>query len=213
MTIFLNKLFKVSDGSEKDVRNRVLLIIAISHLLAVFFSDGFHRPDEHLGMIRMVAVKLDLINQGLLAWEIPAMIRSWAQPGLYYIIGKLLLFSGFKNPFFMAFIFRLISSILGFLSILCLINILPLFINKVKSLKISYLFFLVPWYLPFFHARTTTENFSITFFIFSFYLIVKYIPSSQLNNSKLLLNQKTKDINVPKSILFLSGLILSFSFF
>ena len=143
----------------------VLIWGAIFHLLAAIMTEGYHRPDEHLGLMRFMSMKLGLYPASGLSWEFPAMIRPWLQPGIMVLISKFYLSLGFKNPFYWATLLRLISSGLG------LYASYQLACESKKELKeISYkmalpLFFLL-WYFPFFHARPSAENWGMVFFIF-----------------------------------------------
>ncbi len=144
----------------------------------------------------MMGHKLGIIPQSDLSWEYKAQIRTWLQPYIYLAIAKLyFLFE--KNPFHLAFLLRLFSSILGFYSILSLSKISYLLIKEEtinNFFKITLFSF---WFFPFFHARTTTENFSTTF------LILGIIPIIKFNLSE---NNKV----VKESIL--SGIMLGFSY-
>ena len=146
-------------------------ICLIFHLLAVIFGEGFHRPDEYLGIIRMMQFKLSTFPIEELSWEYPAQIRPWPQPAIYYCLHILCKFLTIENPFIIATVFRLFSSALGFYSIILLTNWAePLFTHKkYHHLAIAGLCLL--WFLPFFHARTNSENFGITFFIFALCLL------------------------------------------
>ena len=46
-----------------------LIISLFFHILAIIFSDGFHRPDEHLGIMRWMSFKLGLMDDKILSWN------------------------------------------------------------------------------------------------------------------------------------------------
>lgn len=169
-----------------------LILGAITHLCAVIFSEGYHRPDEHLAIIHMMQFKLGTFPESLLSWEYPVMIRPWLQPFVQFSISKIYYFLGLENPFYLAFLFRLFASLTGFLSSLLIVEI-----GKPITTKENWRQWLLPLamlisYLPFFHARATAENFGINFFIFGLYLT---------------LNKKINFLNV-----FLAGLLFGASF-
>ena len=69
----------INNSGWKKVFTTCLVLGAFFHLLAVFFSEGFHRPDEHLGIMRFIACKLGIFSTeelGKLSWEYPARKRS-----------------------------------------------------------------------------------------------------------------------------------------
>lgn len=149
------------------------------HLLSVIFSEGFHRPDEHLGIMRFVGFNLGVLNesQALSSWEYPAKIRPWLQPMLYSWILTIPYKLGLENPFHLSFILRILSSILA------LWTSYRLFIAGEKFLKseigkltlVLGLFAL--WFLPFFHARTSAENLSSSLFMWGLALFIEKISS------------------------------------
>jgi len=171
------------------------------HIVAAYLSEGFHRPDEHLGMLRMMSYKLGTYPASELSWEIPAQIRSWMQPSIYYSIAKLFSFTGGKNPFHLAFILRLFSSILGFTSLMLLAKLAFKFFKQSFVLNLVIITILLNPYVPFFHARTTTENFGITFFIYGLFFLLKHADSP--NN---VINK------IPYSFAFWAGACFSCSF-
>lgn len=152
-------------------KKTLFAICLIFHLLAVVFSEGFHRPDEYLGIIRMMQFKLNTFALEELSWEYPARIRPWLQPAIYYLLHLFAKTLTIESPFIISTFFRLISSALGFISIILLARwSKPFFIHeKHHLLAIAGLSLL--WFLPFFHARTSSENLGITFFVFALYLL------------------------------------------
>lgn len=150
-----------------DFLKKMIPVYIIFHLIAVFFSEGYHRPDEHLGIIRLVFFKLGLFPENELSWEFPAQIRPWLQPALYYNLTKIINLLGITDPFFIIFSFRLISSILGMHAYFLFHRDFILknsFNNTTKNIATLFLVFM--WFLPFFHARSSAENLGITFFLY-----------------------------------------------
>lgn len=156
---------------QKLKTKHIIILGALFHLLAVLCSEGFHRPDEHLGLMRFVGYKLGILNatDALSSWEYPARIRPWLQPAFYVALLKPFTLLGLKDPFILTTILRFISSLLGFASILLLLKKIPELIKDPFNQKITTLLFMSLWFLPFFHARTTAENLGISFFIFAMF--------------------------------------------
>ncbi len=104
-------------------------------------------------------------------WEENIRMRPWLQPFIFYkIINVVEIFS--SNPFLWTLILRIISSILGFISIILLyFTFKDIFFYKNKIFN-TFLFFTF-WFYPFIHSRTSSENISITLFIISFCILYK----------------------------------------
>ena len=139
------------------------------HLLAAVFSEGFHRPDEHLGIMRFVAWKLGMITdaQAHVSWEWGARIRPWLQPALYYFLLAPLKNIGIENPFTLALFLRLFNALIGQLSLVVLFLLSSKFLENEKIKRFTLWALALLWYIPFFHARGTSEHFSTSFFIFA----------------------------------------------
>jgi phosphatidylinositol glycan class B len=180
-------------------RNYIIFGISF-HLLAIFLSEGPHRPDEHLGIIRLMNLKLGLFPQGELSWEFPLKIRPWIQPAFYAFVGNILALIGLKNPFtFMTFM-RFLTSLISIASIFSLAKILLSEVQNKVSKKMGIFLLFNIWYFPFFHARTTNENLGIAIFTFCLALLFPYLKQSSTKN-------------IPYSKAFIAGLLLSLSFY
>jgi phosphatidylinositol glycan class B len=139
---------------------KLWFLFVILHLLASIFSEGFHRPDEHLGMIRMMMLKLGTLPESLISWEIGAQIRSWLQPMLYFCLFKTLNTFGVESPRLMAFSFRLIMALAHLWAIRFLIQRIRLSISSNQTVRWIEFFIYTAWFFPFIHVRTTTESFA-----------------------------------------------------
>ena len=203
----INKLLEID---AKDLFKKLLFISLFFHLLAVFFSEGFHRPDEHLGMLRYVFVKLGSYPIDELSWEYPAKIRNWVQPGFYYIISSTLHFLGVKNPFTITLFLRLFTSLISLGIFSYFIKQCSIFIKDKVSLNIYYLFAFSFWFFPFIHARTTAENFGKTSLTMVLILIVKVIPKDLLESAspKIAYSLKNRKLKVPFHLALLIGFFL-----
>ena len=97
------------------------------HLISSYFSIGFYSDDEHYQILEPVAYLLG-INDILLKdnshwyWEWELKMRPWLQPYMYYYIISILKLLGLNNPFIWTYIIRLLSSIIGFISIIYLFS-------------------------------------------------------------------------------------------
>lgn len=164
----LRNLYDSQTPDWKETFKRVFYVSLFFHLVAAFFSEGFHRPDEHLGIMRFVAWKLGMItdSQAHVSWEWDARIRPWLQPAIYYAILAPFKALGLVNPFHLATLLRFLNALLGQASLAILMLLSPFFISQEKVKKITLWTLALLWYVPFFHARGTSEHFSTSFFIF-----------------------------------------------
>ncbi len=162
----LNK-FKslIETKDQKALLKKAFIFSAIFHLAAVIFSEGFHRPDEHLGIFRLMSYKLGNFPESELSWEYGAQIRPWLQPYAFYIIAKVSNFLGIVNPFFIALILRFICSALGFYTLIKFTKFSLQYVKELSHQNLLIILLATMWYLPFFHARTSAENLSLSFFI------------------------------------------------
>lgn len=166
---FLTALLFPADDNYKRALLRFLGIGVFFHLMAVIFSDGYHRTDEYHSIANFLFYKLgaipesDLIN---INWEYSSAIRSFLQPGFYYLFLKPLYTLGLKDPFYILAIARLLSAILSLVAVTLFILKTKDFFNDLKWQKIYMLLSYTIWFFPFFHVRTTAENFGLSTLIF-----------------------------------------------
>lgn len=166
----------------KNIINKYFLIVfilfgLILHFISIFYSIGFYSDDEHFQVLEISAY-LHGINPTAIndpsdyywEWNQNTRMRPWLQPYIYaQIIYFLKLFSN-ANPFFWVFCLRLISSILGFISIIYLFFVFKdIFFKKNKIF--NYFLFFTFWFYPFLHSRTSSENLSLSLFIISFCIL------------------------------------------
>tara|TARA_B100000965_G_C19588724_1_gene756994 strand:- start:531 stop:1994 length:1464 start_codon:yes stop_codon:yes gene_type:complete len=146
----------------------------ILHLISVYFTVGFYSDDEHFQILEITAYLLGLNEVAIndptgfyWEWEENIRMRPWFQPVIYFNIISLLKSIFLDNPFVWAAFLRLISSCLGFLSILYLYFTFKDYFFKNNKIFNCFLFFSF-WFYPFLHSRTSSENLSITLFVISF---------------------------------------------
>lgn len=181
------------------------------HLLAICFSQGFHRPDEHLGMMRMSYFKLGLVDYKDLSWEIPAMIRSWLQPAFYACVIKVAKFLSLTNPFTQMTLLRFINASLALFALSQLVKEIPRFFDDKKIALYAQISLYLFWFLPFFHVRSTTENFGALFFNLALALFLRSTPENEIKKTTLHF-VKEKNLTLPLLRTFFLGLLLGLSF-
>jgi phosphatidylinositol glycan class B len=157
----------------RTLQRNVLIFSAIFHIFAVFYTEGFHRPDEYLGIFQWMQLKLGDISSEYLSWEFKAQIRTWIKPYFFSIIVTFCRFLKINNPFYQATILRFICSFFGFIAVY---QISQSIIKSRKSdqfKKIALIAIGSLWFLPFIHARTTGENLGASFFVFGCHFFLK----------------------------------------
>ncbi len=162
----------------------------IFNLIAAIFSDGFLHWDEYFEILEFMNFKLGGTPREHLSFEYGIKMRPWLQPFLYFHMTKMWTFLGIKNPFIWTMSFRLLSAILGQISIL-LMSVLCIkwnFGEKVKKYIIILLNIL--WFLPFIHARISCETVGGSLFTIAFALTMFHVVSGgfKKNNIPILLS-------------------------
>ncbi len=152
----------------------IVLASFVLHILASFLSSGWYNPDEQTCILEYVNFKLGISsNPCFLNIEIENQkvedsslkIRSWLQPFFYFLLTKISLFLNINNPFAITYVLKIVSSMIGFFSTYYFfIKTENHFNNKISKRIYLYSSFLI-FYLAFFHARTSAENFGISFLI------------------------------------------------
>ena len=107
------------------IENKIFFFILISlffHCLAAYLSVGYFQQDEHFSVLEPINYKQG--KEATLGWDFFHLYdRSWFLPSIFYSITKFLTIFSVYSPFKWAFAYRLFTSILGWLSIICLIHI------------------------------------------------------------------------------------------
>ena len=180
MNYYLQKFQRLSLSS------RYIFLALILHLISVYFSIGFYNDDEHFQILEPLAYLLG-INEILIndttghywEWQDNNRVRSWFQPYIYYYFVNFLKFFGITDPFGWSFMIRLLTSLLGFLSIVYLFFTTKKYFFK-KDNHFNYLLFFSFWFYPFLHSTTSAENLGLIFFLFSFCFLYKQIQIKEL---------------------------------
>ncbi len=158
-----------------------IFIGIILHLVAAYYSIGYYSADEHYQIIGPLEKLLDIENT--LTWEFEWKIRPWIQPYFYFYITKIINLININDPYVIIFYLRLTSSIIGLISIVFLYNHLKHELNLNNN--ISKFFIFCFWFYAFLHARTSSENLSISMLIFGVIMFDKIFQSNQNNKYAL----------------------------
>ncbi|MFZ9956879.1 MAG: hypothetical protein ACO3E1_12250, partial [Flavobacteriales bacterium] len=139
-------------------------------VITAYFSQGFYQFDEHTQVMEFGAYKLGMTEEKNLSWEFASRMRPAIQPAMVYAAHKFMGFFGVESPFIIAFLLRLFSAALSFLSIHLLIHA---FYDKIQGEKLRLAFvalsFLL-WFLVFNSVRFSSENMAGRIFTIAFAL-------------------------------------------
>ncbi len=155
---------------------KYITIGLVFHLIAVIFSIGFYRHDEQREVLQVVGYKLGMYDSSYLSFQFHSMLRSWLHPLLYIWPSKIYLFFFNYNPFTLALLYRLISSVIGISSLWVLYKAFSKRFQDTFPERFQDTFFFFAgslWFLPFLHARTSNENLCASFFIFALYYLIQ----------------------------------------
>ena len=157
----------------------LVLISFILHLLAAYFSQGFYEQDEHFSILEPITYKLG--ENATLGWDFFYNYdKQWFLSFFYYYLIKILNIFGLSSPFQWAFVIRLTSSILGWLSILCLIHFTLKQLSNQNLIRPLFLISSLFWFYPYIHARGASENVSIIFLIYAITLFSFFRKNKKL---------------------------------
>ncbi len=151
---------------------KIYLICAIVLFVSAFFAVGYHHVDEHIQILEFAGLKLNLTLPSQLPWEYHFQIRPTLQPWIVVFLSKLLMQFNVWNPFFVAFVLRLLSAALAFFAMW---RIFKTYIDAISHpiLKKWFLFlsFLL-WFAVYNAVRFSSENWSGSVFIIAFAWLV-----------------------------------------
>lgn len=181
-----------------NIINKNYLIVSIFlglilHLISAYYTIGFYSDDEHFQILEITAYLLG-INEVAIEdtsgfyweWREHIRMRPWFQPYIFYHIINFFKLIGLNDSFTWALYLRIISSLLGFGSLLILyFTFKDNFFHK--NIKFNTFLFFSFWFYPFLHSRTSSENFGISLFIISFCLLFNLIIKEKFKSNYLLL--------------------------
>ena len=181
MNYYINYIKKIS------LLKKYILIGFFLHLISAYFSIGFYKDDEHFQIYEPVAYLLGfnnvLLNDGgYWYWEWDYAMRPWLQPFLYNHLISIFQLIGLNDSFQWSFVIRLISSLIGFSSIIYLFLTLKHIFFK-KDNHFNFLIFFTFWFYPYLHSRSSSENLGISIFIISFCFLYQALVSENLKLS------------------------------
>jgi GPI mannosyltransferase 3 len=181
-----------------------LIVSLMLHISAAWFCDGFFHPDEHFQILEFAQFKLGLSPASDLAWEYSAKIRPALQPCMVMGIYKIASTLHVTDPFIIAFILRLLTSIAAWFLAMALCIIVLRWLKRDLSKKVLFLLSCFFWCLPFFHCRFSSENASGI----AFFAACAIIFSTSYSTSAAAVSRKYALWKY-----FCAGLLLGFAFY
>ena len=157
----------------------------VLHFISSYFSIGFYSDDEHFQILEISAYLLGINTVAIhdlsgyyWEWTNGVRMRPWFQPFIYFKFINFLKIFIEDNPFLWTYIIRLISSALGYFSIIYLFLVFKdIFFKNHKIF--NYLLFFTFWFYPFLHSRTSSENLSLSLFLISFCIFFQMLISKK----------------------------------
>ncbi len=168
----------IPGNSLRKLTRNLLLTGLFFHLLAAWFNVGYHHPDEYFQITEFASYKLGKTPVIDLAWEYAAGIRPAFQPAMVYCLCKLF---SLHNPVIISFLLRLLSAITAWAVAALFILISLTECRSDKTKKIILYLSTVLWFLPYIHARFSSENWSAIFFFAGLSLLMLMLkPANDL---------------------------------
>ena len=159
-----------------DEAYRPWLWVALAlHVVTAFFSHGAHQFDEHYQILEFLNYKLGGTPESSLVWEYHERMRPWFQPWLYYGVVAPLRALGLTNPFTLATILRLLSALVGWTSLVAFAHLGREWLNKVQHRRLLVVALSLAWFMPYLHARTSSENLTTSMMVFGVAWVVVFV--------------------------------------
>ena len=142
----------------------LILVSLFVHLITAYFSVGFYEQDEHFSILEPIISKLG--ENATMGWDFSInQIKQWFLSFIFVYFIKFLVILDINSPFQWIFLIRIFTSILGWISIVSLIHLAKKQLNDEKNLNVFIYISTLFWFYPYFHARPSSENISISLLI------------------------------------------------
>lgn len=145
------------------IRN-CLVFSLIWHLVAAWFSVGYHQADEHYQVLEFAAWKMGHAPLSTMPWEFAQRIRPAIQPAMVVVLQKYIW--PFADPFQAAFLIRLLSALFGFGSMVFILGISLKMVENNRAKRFLVLFTTLLWFAPYMHAHFSADSFSGALFAY-----------------------------------------------
>ncbi len=190
-----------------ESNGKYLLLALILHIAAAWFSVGRYHADEQFQILEFTGYKTGVNTAQQMPWEFHEKIRPAIQIAFAFGIIKTLTF--IHNPFIQAFVLRLFAALLGLLALYKLLQTFrPSFTNHQYQLLLglSAVYCFIPW----FHARYSSENISASLFILGLSVVLRSVNYKHYFVAGILLGLSC--VVRMQSLFMLGGLVLWMAF-
>jgi GPI mannosyltransferase 3 len=134
-------------------------------LAAATTSDSVFQVDEHFQVVEAAGYKLGVTPAEALAWEFPARIRPWLQPGALALLARGLRAVGVESPFAAVRAFRVASGVAAWAAIALLLVAVRNWFPSARWRRAAILSLTLPYFVPYLAARTSSESVATTFLL------------------------------------------------
>jgi hypothetical protein len=155
---------------------QILMISLVFHIIAAVQSSGFYQVSEHVQNLELVNYQLGRTSAAELPLAFHHRLIPWMLPGIFTMMAQSLNWIGIHNPFQWALGFRLFAALLGWLATAGLSLCCYGWFEEKKWKKRAVLALNFVWYLPSFHARSSSENIGGAFFFLALSLLFLASP-------------------------------------
>ncbi|MBI5508580.1 MAG: hypothetical protein HY903_07490 [Deltaproteobacteria bacterium] len=140
-------------------------------ILAAIFSDGVYHADEYFQISEFVGLKLGRLTGADLPWEYGSRVRPWLQPGIYYVVARLLEAVSVHDAFTMMLAFRLLTGLTGVAALMLLALLATTWVDDGARRRAIAVTTALTCFVPYLLVRTTSESLSAAFFVGGFALL------------------------------------------
>lgn len=148
-------------------RAHLALTLALTCLTA-WYSYAYFHVDEYFQVVQLTRLKLGGIDAWSLPWEHAARMRPWLQPGLYYVVARVMGALGASDLFVLAFGFRLVTGVACWAALVLFVRtVLPWFGSEDERRLFVRVAALLG-FLPYLFVRTSSEALSMALFTAGF---------------------------------------------
>jgi GPI mannosyltransferase 3 len=132
----------------------------LCHIVASWFSIGYHQIDEHFMILEFSNFKFGTVPERVYPWEFVGKLRPTLQPSIAYFSFQLLQSLGLYNPFIQVFLLRLATALLGwFVACKAALRFSAAFQQpKVVFWAVTSIACL--WFMPYLQVRFSSENYA-----------------------------------------------------
>lgn len=152
---------------------RAIVAAVLVHLVAAWFSKGWHHPDEQYQLIEFAWYKFSDCGTQHLSWEFQEQMRPGFQPFVAWAVMQVTHLSGIDHPFIIAFLLRLLTGLLSILVAIHLQRSLNTFFKTDAERQLHQFVSLFGWGLVYVHLRFSSETWGALFFTLALSMLMR----------------------------------------